>query len=65
MHNPSDNVAHLPTRLNVDEAWSAYQNLAIAAANDARLRGDRDYCEMMLRAWKRWSELFLATDIAA
>jgi len=65
MRNHPENIAQLPTRLNVDEAWAAYQKMALLAADDFALRADAEFCQTMLRAWKRWSDLFIATDVAA
>lgn len=55
----------LPTRLNVDTAWATYQALVLAANDDPSLRASLEHSIQTARAWKRWSELFLAMDVAA
>lgn len=55
-------VATLPTRANVKQAWEEYQALVIAMHDDTTLMADADHCMAVIRAWKRWSDLFLAWD---
>lgn len=58
-------VTTLPTRLTVQQAWDQYQRMAIAYAENEALRVDLEFCQRMQRAFKRWSDLFLAMDAAA
>ena len=60
-----NNVRQLPTSLNVDDAWQAYRSLVVAMDADTSLRTDLNHCQRVARAWKRWMDVFIATDVAA
>lgn len=58
---PGSNVRALPTRLNVDQAWTEYSALAKRWASDPDYMQDHAFNMAVARAWERWRDLFLST----
>lgn len=58
-------VAILPTRRAIADAWDDYCALVQAMEHDSALRQSQDHNIAILRAHKRWTELFLAADRAS
>lgn len=58
-------VAILPTARAVDEAWAEYTRLAKMAEDAPDLRTDHAHQIAIVRAHRRWAELFNASDRSA
>jgi hypothetical protein len=55
-------VAILPTARAVDEAWAEYTRLARMVEDAPALRTDHAHQIAIVRAHRRWSDLFNASD---
>ena len=55
-------VSILPTQRAIDAAWDEYAGLVRAMDERPELRVDQAYQIRILRAHKRWSDLFIAAD---
>jgi hypothetical protein len=55
-------VAILPTARAVDESWSEYTRLVRMTEESPDLRTDQAHQIAILRAHRRWADLFNASD---
>lgn len=58
-------VSIIPTAQTVDAAWARYQALAREVENNPKLSMDRNHSEAMIRAHRRFADLFNAMERAA
>lgn len=56
------NVVPLHRGDRIDDLWEAYRSLVAAQVADPRLRLNHEHSKSVVRAWKRWSDAFIAQD---
>jgi len=54
--------ALIPSAANAEAAWDRYTALAIAWAENDRVRTDLEANKSLARAWEEWRDVFLALD---
>jgi len=56
------NVVHIRRGDTVADLWEQYRALAAEAIDNRSLAVDHEHCKRTMRAWKRWSDAFIAED---
>ena len=57
-------ILPFPRQKPLDEAWDRYAALVRASQNDPDLAADREHIEATWRAYRRFGELFSASEAA-